>query len=207
MAQGFLTCELAKRGYQMIGVEPSSHMLDLARKSDCADQIEWIQGDALVLGERGADLAIMTGHVAQFHLENEYWSSSLKSIYNSLRPGGYLVFESRNPAVQPWVNKKDHIDWHSSTSPHKAIDPIAGPLETWSEPVKIDDERVIFEGHYLFTKTGEELISINELIFRTKEEIIQFLESAGFLIENIYGNWDWSQVSKESPEFIFVARR
>ncbi len=44
-------------------------MLEVAHKSPCADQVKWIQGDALSLEEFNADLAIMTGHVAQFHIE------------------------------------------------------------------------------------------------------------------------------------------
>lgn len=58
-----------------------------------------------------------------------------------------------------------------------------------------------------FIQTGEKYESINELIFRTKEEIVDFLQQAGFQIENIYGNWDKSELSNTSPEFIFVTRK
>jgi SAM-dependent methyltransferase len=204
---GLLTCELAKAGSHMIGVEPSKLMLEVARKSPCGKQVRWIEGNALSLGEWNADLVIMTGHVAQFHLDEEYWINSLKSIHKALRPGGYVAFESRNPSVQPWVTNKEHIDWHSATSPRKVTDPIEGPLETWSELVKIEGERVTFKDHYLFTKTGEELISINALVFRTKEEITQSLEKAEFSVDNVYGFWDWSLADAKSPEFIFVATR
>lgn len=57
------------------------------------------------------------------------------------------------------------------------------------------------------TKAGEELTSVNTLIFRTREEIEQSLTNAGFTIDKMYGNWDWSIATKESPEFIFVAKR
>ncbi len=204
---GLLTCELAKEGFQMIGVEPSKLMLEVARKSPCGKQVKWLEGNALPLDKFNADLAIMTGHVAQFHIDNEYWLNSLKSIHKALRLGGYLAFESRNPIVQPWVNNKKHIDWRSATSPRKVTDPIEGPLEVWSEPVEVRGEKVTFKGHYLFTRTGEELISVNELIFRTKEEITQSLKKAGFSIEKVYGFWDWRLANEESPEFIFVAQR
>jgi SAM-dependent methyltransferase len=204
---GLLTCELAKRGYQMIGVEPSKLMLEVARKSTCGQQVKWIEGDALSLGEFNADLAIMTGHVAQFLVDEGDWLNSLKSIHKALRPRGYLAFESRNPAVQPWVNNQEHIDWHSATSPRKVTDPVEGPLEIWSEPVKLEGERVTFQGHYLFKRTGEELISIGELIFRTQEDITLSLGKAGFSVDDIYGYWDWRWADGESPEFIFVSTR
>lgn len=203
---GLLTCELAKEGFDMIGIEPYSHMLDLARKNPSGKNIQWVEGDALSLDKYNADLAIMTGHVAQFHIEDEYWQNALIAIHKALRPGGYLAFESRNPTIQPWFTKKEHQDWHSADSPRKSIDPIAGELETWSEPIKINGEKITFKGHYLFKKSGEELTTINELIFRTKEEITQSLKKAGFSIENVYGFWDWSPATAESPEFIFVAK-
>ena len=67
---GLLTCELAKRGHRLIGVEPSKAMLEVARRRACGERVEWIEGDALGLGELQADLAIMTGHVAQFFLDD-----------------------------------------------------------------------------------------------------------------------------------------
>jgi hypothetical protein len=191
----------------MIGIEPARLMLDAARRSPCGEQVTWLEGDALSLGEHNADLALMTGHVAQFHLEDEYWLEALTCIHRALRPGGHLAFESRNPAVQPWVNHQAHRDWHAATSPHKVTDPIEGPLEVWSEPVRISGERVTFKGHYLFRRTGEELISVAELIFRTKEALTLSVEAAGFAVDTVYGFWDWGLATAESPEFIIVARR
>lgn len=204
---GLLTCELAKQGHHMIGVEPAYAMLDLARQSTCGEQVSWISGDALSLGEFNADLAIMTGHVAQFYLEDEYWLKALKSIHKSLRPGGYLAFESRNPAIQPWINNKGHIDWPSKLSPRTVNDPKEGEIKWWVELLEVRGEQVFTEIHYQFSKTGKELISVNELRYRTQEEISQSLEDAGFSVENVFGNWDKAPVSLESPEFIFIARR
>jgi 2-polyprenyl-3-methyl-5-hydroxy-6-metoxy-1,4-benzoquinol methylase len=39
-----LSCELSEAGHQVIGVEPSASMLELARNSLCSDQVEWING-------------------------------------------------------------------------------------------------------------------------------------------------------------------
>jgi SAM-dependent methyltransferase len=98
---GLLTCELANRGHRLIGVEPSNAMLALARRRRCGERVGWIEGDALRLGEVGSDLAIMTGHVTQFFLDDDGWYSALIAIRKALRPGGHIAFESRNPLVQP----------------------------------------------------------------------------------------------------------
>lgn len=204
---GLLTCELAKLGYEMVGVEPSQAMLDLARQSPCKEQVKWVQGDALSIEEFMVDLVIMTGHVAQFYLDNEYWLKALRSIYNALRPGGYLAFESRNPAVQPWTSNSGHIDWPSKESPRTVMDPKVGQIDWWTEVLEVKAELAVYENHYLFTKTREEIVSVNKLRFRTQEEISQSLKKTGFLINEVFGNWDKSSVNKESAEFIFVALR
>jgi len=53
---------------------------------------------------------------------------------------------------------------------------------------------------------GEEIVSVNELMFRSQHEIAEALSNTGFEIETIYGNWDGSPVDPNSPEMIFVAR-
>ena len=62
---GLLACQLARRGHQVTGVDPSPAMLEVARHRPGGDRVRWIEGDASRLEEAGFDLAVMTGHVAQ----------------------------------------------------------------------------------------------------------------------------------------------
>ena len=204
---GLLTCELAKRGHRLIGVEPSNAMLALARRRACGEQVEWIEGDALRLGEFRADLAIMTGHVAQFFLDDEGWHSALIAIRKALRPGGHIAFESRNPLVQPWADDRieRHIDWPSQTSRRRVDDPVAGRVEWWTQLLEAEDDRVRTEIHYLFTQSGQELVSTNELRFRTRAELSRSLSDAGFSVESVFGDWDGRPADVASRELIFVA--
>jgi predicted RNA methylase len=41
---GLLTCELSARGYDMIGVEPATPLLDLARNRPGCEGVQWIEG-------------------------------------------------------------------------------------------------------------------------------------------------------------------
>ena len=198
---GLLTCELVNAGHQLIGVEPSSAMLGLARKSSCGEQVQWIEGGVEKLVGFQADLAIMTGHVAQFFLDDTGWQTALSSIHRTLRPGGHLAFESRNRNVQPFP------DWPTETSHQKLQEPTVGQIEWWHELLEIKDARVKYEIHYLFRQSGEELVSLCELRFRTQEELSRSLSSAGFSVQSTFGDWDSSPVSENSPEMIFVAER
>jgi SAM-dependent methyltransferase len=230
---GQLTCELAKQGHHLIGVEPSEAMLGLARKratnelaeplaadstrpsqSRSISPVKWLHGGAQNLGAFEADLAVMTGHVAQFFLEDESWQQALRSIHGALKPGGHLAFECRNPLVQPFLRasqqmaqrKSEHIDWPSDTNRRKVFDPLAGAVEWWFQLLSVDGERVVYEIHYLFESTGEKAISVNELRFRSRDQLQKSLVDAGFTVECVYGNWDFQLADGDSPEFIFVAQ-
>ncbi len=196
---GLLTCELAKRGHRLIGVEPSKAMLEVARRRPCGDQVQWIEGDAPGLGEVGADLAIMTGHVAQIIRDDEVWSATLAAIREALVPGGRVAFESRNPLARPWTA------WTPQASRRRVEDGVVGPLEVWFQDLEIDGDLARYEIHYHFARSGEELVSHTELRFRTRAELGRSLSDAGFSVESVFGDWDGRPADAASRELIFVA--
>src|SRR5579884_984396 len=94
---------LAAAGHGVIGVDPNRLMLDVARRGRHGDHVRWIEGGAHDIGVTGADLAIMTGHVAQFFVRDDEWSSALAALRAALRTGGRLAFETRNPGARAWA--------------------------------------------------------------------------------------------------------
>lgn len=199
---GLLTYELAKNGFQMIGIEPSSRLLELARKRSGENNIKWVEGYIEKLQSEKVDLVIMTGHVAQFYLNDEEWYSALNTIHTSLLSGGHFIFESRNPLVPTFGS------WPTLKSPSMTTDSIAGKVKWWANILEKKDNKISYEIHYLFLNTHEELVSKNELTFRSNQEILQSLLNTGFKIEKIYGDWDGSFYDeKASPEMIFIASK
>lgn len=97
---GAITCELARLGHGITGIDPSPEMLKLASTRPGGDLVRWIEGDARSLHGSPADLAIMTGHVAQVISDEEVWRETLSGIYGALRSGGHVAFESRNPTAR-----------------------------------------------------------------------------------------------------------
>lgn len=200
---GLLTCELAKQNYEVIGIEPSEDMINIARKSESGDRVTWVIGDALKLKDHNADVAIMTGHVSQFYLEVDYWIKALTAINQALHLGGYLVFESRNPNTKPWFK-----GWpQSKKNANVYKDQVVGEVKWWYEPIETRKNRIIYKNRYYISNTGENLTSINELIFRSKNEIVNSLLKTGFTVEEVYGDWDGSKANEVSPELIFVAKK
>jgi 2-polyprenyl-3-methyl-5-hydroxy-6-metoxy-1,4-benzoquinol methylase len=51
---GIITLEFARKGYRTIGVDPSSLMLEVAKKKPGADGALWVQGGVLASSERRA---------------------------------------------------------------------------------------------------------------------------------------------------------
>lgn len=205
---GLITSELVSKGFSVIAIEPSVEMLKVAEENNTSEKIQWINGDALNLEKYEADLAIMTGHVAQFYTDDETWLNALKSIHNALKSGGYLAFESRNPLVQPWPEneKTAHSDWPSNEKRRTVTDPEHGEIEWWYKMLEVKDNLMRYEVHYFFKETLEELVSTNVLKFRTRDQLTKSLKDAGFNVEIIYGDWEGNGANDESAEFIFIAK-
>jgi SAM-dependent methyltransferase len=198
---GRLTCELARKGFQLIGLDPSPALLDQARRRPGCENVRWVDGYLDQLTDARADLAIMTGHVAQFFVEDEDWRRALKATRFALNPGGHVAFETRNPLIPPFE------EWPNGDAPRMVVDPSAGPVAWWLKLLGAEDRRVQYEIHYRFESTGEEVTATDELIFRPQEEIAQLLKDAGFSIDRLYGDWDRTAIGPKSPEMIFIARR
>ncbi|HXL91424.1 MAG TPA: class I SAM-dependent methyltransferase, partial [Streptosporangiaceae bacterium] len=95
---GTFGCLLAERGFEVVGVDPAAASLEVARAKPGADRVHWLHGDATSLPPLQVDLATMTANVAQVFLTEEDWVTTLTGIHDAVRPGGHLVFETRDPA-------------------------------------------------------------------------------------------------------------
>ena len=203
---GVLTRELAAvDGRHVIGVDPAPAMLVVARRQPGAERVQWVEGDASALGTlepEGAevDLVVMTGNVAQVFLDDAEWATTLRTIHAALRPGGHLAFESRNPDDRAWERWTRDATYERIDSPH-------GPMECWLEVVSVGNGRVRFDGHNVFTATGEVVIASSELRFRSQAELTESLLAAGFRVEQVYGDWEHRPVASASRVMVFIARR
>jgi len=184
----------------MVGIEPAPAMLAIAQANSKDVSIKWIEGDALDLSESDCDLAIMTAHVAQFLLEDEYFVGCLRSINTSLKIGGYLAFDTRNTGVT-----LDELGWPTKDKPRTNNNLTDVNMAWWAEILETKGNRILYEIH---TQINEkEMVSVNELIFRSKQEVTDALMEAGFVVETIYGDWDKSELNEDSPEMVFVAKK
>lgn len=197
---GLQTRALALPGREVTGIDPSAAMLSWARQQLGADRVTWVEGASSALGTPAADLAVMTGNVAQVFLDDREWTVALRHLHAALREGGTLAFESRQPEARAWEG------WHREAT-FERLDTADGPLECWVDGVSVDEGRVQFVAHTVFTTTGEEIIAQSTLRFRSQQELTKSLQEAGFTVQHVYGGWNREDVTPRNPLLIFVARR
>ena len=92
---------LADHGIDVTGLDPAGGLLDVAQAKPGAKRVRWIHGDATSLPPMKVDVATMTANVAQAII-GPAWEETLRGVYDALRPGGHLVFKTRDPLRRGW---------------------------------------------------------------------------------------------------------
>ena len=195
---GTLACLLARRGVQVTGLDPAAASLAVARRKPGADRVRWLHGGVTALSALPAleaDLATMTGNVAQVFVTGQEWAATLAAVRQALRPGGRLVFESRDPAQQAW------LEWNRDQTYRRVVIPGTGPVQTWTDLTRAEGNLVSFRMTFVFEHDGAVLTSDSTLRFRSRSELADSLASAGLTVEEVRDAPD-----RPGREFVFVAR-
>ena len=191
---GTLATTLALDGYDFVGVDPATASLDVARRKLGADRVRWHQGTVETLDNVIVDVATMTANVAQVFLDDLDWLSTLRSIRRRLRPGGVIIFESRDPAACAWKR------WNRSASFGRTDIGAVGGVESWVELLDVALPLVSFRWTFRFIETGDLVTSDSTLRFRERVEIETSLDQCGFDVVEVLDAPD-----RPGDEFVFVA--
>ncbi|BCJ74804.1 methyltransferase [Catellatospora sp. IY07-71] len=193
---GTFACLLAERSLAVTGLDPAAASLELARRKPGADRVRWVHGQAGDLPPLQVDLATMTGNVAQVFLTDAEWTGVLLAAYAALRPGGRLVFETRDPAAQAWR------EWIRERTDEHTVVPDVGGLRTWCDLTAVEGELVSFRWTYVFDADGAVLTSDSTLRFRSRADVTASLAAAGYVVDEVRGAPD-----RPGREMVFIARR
>jgi SAM-dependent methyltransferase len=193
---GSLACRLAARGLEVTGVDPALASLEVARGKPGAEKVRWLHGDATGLPPMSVDLAIMTGNVAQVFVDDADWESTLAGIREALRPGGWLVFETRDPSKRAWEK------WTPERTRRRLDVPAEGTIEQWYEVLSEAGELVTFRSMFHFLRDDTTVESRSTLRFRSRQAIEASLVKCGFELAEVRDAPD-----RPGLEFVFLARR
>jgi SAM-dependent methyltransferase len=188
---GTFATVLAGLGYTVIGADPAEASLVVARAKSSA--VTWLHAGAAELPALDADLAAMTGNVAQVFLSDEDWAAALRGVRGALRPGGHFVFEARRPEFRGWEEwaayNSGSLDIPGVGVVHRrfALGEVRLPLVSFSYEFRFED--------------GTVLTSDSTLRFRSREEIEESLSTAGFGVVDVRDAPD-----RPGRENVFIAK-
>lgn len=204
---GTFALMLADRGIRVVGVDPARASVDVARGKPGAERVQWHVGTLQevdttdALPPAGADVATMTANVAQVFTDDADWHEVLVAARERLRPGGTLVFESRRPERQAW------LDWTPERTRQVVDVAHEGAVEDWVEVTGVDASvpdapLVTFVSPTVFHRDGHRIDSVSMLRFRSRELVERSLIEAGFEVLDVRDAPD-----RPGREWVYLARR
>ena len=123
-------------------------------------------------------------------------SPRLAACRAALREGGYLVFESRDPARRAWE------EWTEERTRSTTDIPGVGRVTDWVQVTDVVGELVTFESPNVFESDGSVITSRSTLRFRSRSALEASLRSSGFVVAEVRDAPD-----RPGRELVFVARR
>lgn len=192
---GNLAVRLADTGRTVLGVDPAEASIEVARAKDPEARVTWIHGDATALPPYEADLAVMTGNVAQVFLIDDDWTRTLTAIHRALKPHGHFVFETRRPEFRGWEEWKDQ-------HPQTINVPGVGQVTQSSALTDVTPPMISFRSTYTFLADGTTLTSESTLRFRDRDEIEESLTATGYRVLDVRQAPD-----RPDREYVFITQR
>ncbi|MGV3466061.1 MAG: class I SAM-dependent methyltransferase [Heyndrickxia sp.] len=207
---GRATIPLAKKGYEMIGVDIHKGMLEAAkRKADNLHlQTKWIEQDCTCL-DLGvlSEFIYMVGNSFQHFLTNEDQDRLLASVNKHLKLDGIFIFGTRFPSNEELLQPSTEEFWRSyidqenqnkvdvyTISNYDALNQIQHYItirKYISENGEaLDEKRTNIKLRYVFPKEMERVIREN-----------------GFEIVDIYKNWNEEPITNDSYQMVYVCRK
>jgi SAM-dependent methyltransferase len=176
---GSLACQMARQGRKVTAIDPAPASVAIARDKPFADRVRWIVGGVEAYDGRPVDLITMTANVAQVFLEDEEWDRCLRACQRSLRAGGWLVFETRDPQRHAWRA------WTPERTRRCTVAAGGGKVSAWCTVTEVDLPLVSFRWIYTFERDGTVLTSDSTVRFRESQELSEDLSAHGFALNEI----------------------
>jgi ubiquinone/menaquinone biosynthesis C-methylase UbiE len=198
---GRLALMLAEHGHEVVGVDPATAMLEVARARDVDGRVRWIEGDArhIDVGDARFDLIVMTGNVFQVFLTDDDARAVLATARRHLAPGGRLTFETREASAREWE------EW----TPHETREVVSvegtGNVEVSYVFREQRGELITFDTHHVLPD-GSRHASVSILRLRTRDQVAELLHETGFHDVEWWSDWRGTPFSDGALEIVPVAR-
>lgn len=210
---GRITMAIAEAGYRIMGLDLSERMLEraverrAALRRETRERVHLIQGDMTQfdLGEKFRSVVIPF-RPFQHLLEIEQQLGCLNSVKKHLAPKGRLIldFFQTDPdrMHDPKFQRESLLtEYDLPDGRHVAL---SERVAAFHRGVQRNDVEMIFQVTHAGGKQ-ERLVMAWTLRYFFRYEVEHLLARCGFRLEAVYGNFDRSPLTNDSPEMIFVA--
>ena len=188
--------ELAKRGYNVTGLDYSSFLIELAREKVENEKVnvEFIQADMRTMDFHEEFDAVINMFTSWGYFSDEENFDILKRVCRALKRGGRFLLDFFNPLMlfKHMVEKS----WYSTGDIYVLEDVSLDPIK-----MRITNKRIVIE------KGG--VIDRREHSVRiyTNQEITWLLKQAGLQYVTTYGDFDGNEYNEKSRRMIILAQK
>lgn len=188
--------ELAKRGFQVIGVDSTASFLEIARQKATEMDVNaaFAQCDMRELSYNQAFDAVINMFAAFGFFSDVENEQIIGRIYSALKPGGRFLIDLLN---KDWMLKNNlNRYWR-----HPSGDYVL------SYKVELVGGRAVMRRELLNQLTGAKTKFEFLLRVYSLAELTEMLRRQGFLIQAEYGAFDRRPYNSTEPRMIIVARK
>lgn len=191
---GLLADAYARRGHEVTGIDPSEAMLDVARRKPNGGAVEWVCSSAQdYRSDKRFELIVMTGNAFQVFLDEAGALGALKTMSRHLKPGGRVVFETRNPA----------LDWSTRLFGDIVLELEDQAVVEERRLLRMDGPVMHFELIYRFPETAVKAES--RIRFWDVPEVEAMAAAAGLAVREVQGDWNGDKFDRRrSEEMVFL---
>lgn len=200
---------LARAGYQMTGVDSSTAMLDLARQQveseGLVDRCRLVEQDmrTLELNQKFRLAFIALGSFGHIITRRDQ-QSTLTAIRAHLSYGGTFILDISNGDVRYMESMSGQM-LHQSTWP----DTDQSYYTHFISPASATQHHLLELTHFYdrYTQGGpvQRTAVTTTLYLFERSEIELLLEQAGFVVKDIYGDYQFGSFQLDSPRLICIA--
>lgn len=210
---GRIIIPLARCGVQVVGIDLSDHMLDIARcklskePDYVRDRVSFTQADMRGFDLGSAFAAAFIPNASVFHLpDTDALLACFSCLYKHIVPGGIAVID----VVAPARMANQVVDVENKVG--EGINPSTQLLtREFNKKLRIDHDNQFVKVLHTYVECcgNEERVFVFEQNYRWMQidEGITILSSAGFADVKAMGDYDGSPYNIDSPRLILMAHR
>ncbi|WP_196121304.1 class I SAM-dependent methyltransferase [Anaerobacillus alkaliphilus] len=207
---GRVTIPLAKRGYNLIGIDVHKGMLDEAKKKSAALDlsIEWKEQDCTNFHlEMKSKFIFSVGNSFQHFLTNEAQDGLLSSVNKHLEMDGVFIFGTRFPSADELLQPSTEEYWRTYTDQDTGDIVDVYTISNYDSLNQIQHYTTIRK----YKNTDRQIVNEKRtnisLRYVYPKEIERMLKMHGFEIVNKYRDWDENPLTNDSYQMIYVCRK